>query len=108
VAVAVSMLTATTFMLRDGMPSQDLGPDSSGRFDRSNTITRLVRKLEDLGCEVELKKAAPPRRAAHCSLLLGHYLLPVTSRTLDANAGLFRMVHFYSARREAVHRPSEK
>ena len=45
-------------MLRDGVPYQDLGSDYFDRLDRSNTIKRLVRKLEDLACEVELKKAA--------------------------------------------------
>lgn len=58
VAVAASMLTATYFMLRDGVPYHDLGPDYFDRLDRSNTIKRLVRKLEDLGCQVELNKAA--------------------------------------------------
>ena len=52
------MLTATYFMLRDGVPYHDLGSDYFDRFDRSNTIKRLLRKLGDLGCEVELKKAA--------------------------------------------------
>ena len=58
VAVAASMLTATYFMLRDGVPYHDLGSDYFDRLDRSNTIKRLVRKLEDLGCEVKLEKAA--------------------------------------------------
>ena len=46
------------FMLRDGVPYHDVGPDYFDRLNRANTIKRLVRKLEDLGCEVELKKAA--------------------------------------------------
>jgi len=58
IAVAASMLTATYFMLRDGVPYHDLGSDYFDRLDRSNTIKRLVRKLEDLGCEVKLEKAA--------------------------------------------------
>ncbi len=58
VAVAASMLTAMYFMLRDGGPYQDFGPDYFDRLDRSNTIKWLVRKLEDLGCDIELKKAA--------------------------------------------------
>jgi transposase len=57
-AVAASMLTAAYYMLRDGVEYQDLGPDHFDRRDKSKAITRLVRRLHDLGCEVELKHAA--------------------------------------------------
>lgn len=57
-AVAASMLTAAYHMLRDGVEYQDLGPDHFDRRDKSKAITRLVRRLHDLGCEVELKHAA--------------------------------------------------
>lgn len=57
-AVAASMLTAAYYMLRDGVEYQDLGPDHFDRRDKSKVITRLVRRLHDLGCEVELKHAA--------------------------------------------------
>jgi DNA repair exonuclease SbcCD nuclease subunit len=55
---AASMLTAAYFMLRDGVEYQDLGPDHFDRTDKPKTIRRLVRKLEQLGCQVEVKGAA--------------------------------------------------
>jgi len=54
-AVAASMLAACFFMLRDGVEYRDLGPDHFARHDKAKTIGRLVRRLQDLGCEVELK-----------------------------------------------------
>lgn len=57
VAVAASMLTAVYFMLRDGVEYHDLG----GRFfterDKRETTRRLLRRLRDLGVEVEVKAA---------------------------------------------------
>jgi transposase len=57
VAVAASMLTAVYFMLRDGVEYRDLG----GRFfterDKQETTKRLLRRLRDLGVEVEVKAA---------------------------------------------------
>lgn len=57
VAVAASMLTAVYFMLRDGVEYRDLG----GRFfterDRDATTKRLIRRLRELGVEVEVKAA---------------------------------------------------
>ena len=57
VAVAASMLTAAYFMLRDGVEYRDLG----GRFftdrDKQETTKRLLRRLRDLGVEVEVKAA---------------------------------------------------
>lgn len=58
IAVAASMLTAIYAMLRNQVPYQDLGPDHFDRCDKARTINRLVRKLKELGCEVELKPAA--------------------------------------------------
>lgn len=58
IAVAASMLTATYYMLRDGIEYQDLGADHFDRRDKSKAIVRLVRRLHDLGCEVEVKHAA--------------------------------------------------
>lgn len=52
------MLTAAYYMLRDGVEYRDLGPDHFERRDKSKAINRLVRRLYDLGCEVELKHAA--------------------------------------------------
>jgi transposase len=57
-AVAASMLTAAYFMLRDGVEYKDLGPDHFERHDKAKTISRLVRRLKALGCEVDLRTAA--------------------------------------------------
>ena len=57
-AVAASMLTAAFYMLRDGVEYRDLGPDHFDRRDKTKTINRLVRRLTDLGCEVEIKPHA--------------------------------------------------
>lgn len=54
-AVAASMLNACYFMLRDQVDYRDLGPD---RFDRRKTIRRLVRRLEEMGCRVEISAHA--------------------------------------------------
>ncbi len=48
------MLNASYFILRDGVDYRDLGPDHFDRIDRRKTIRRLVRRLEDLGCQVEI------------------------------------------------------
>lgn len=57
-AVAASMLTAAYYMLRDGVPYRDLGAKHFDRRDQTKTIRRLVRRLADLGCEVEVKAHA--------------------------------------------------
>lgn len=57
-AVAGSMLTACYFMLRDHVPFRDLGAKHFDRHDTRKTIGRLVRRLEDLGCRVELTPVA--------------------------------------------------
>lgn len=57
-AVAASMLTAAYFMLRDGVAYRDLGADHFDRRDRSKAIHRLVRRLQDLGCDVTLTPTA--------------------------------------------------
>ena len=51
-AVAASMLTAIYFMLRNGVPYRDLGPQHFDERQRSRTIRRLLRRLHDLGCPV--------------------------------------------------------
>lgn len=53
-AVAASMLNASYFILRDHVDYHDLGSHHFDRFDRRKTIRRLVRRLEDLGCQVEI------------------------------------------------------
>jgi transposase len=57
-AVAASMLTACYFMLRDRVPFRDLGAKHFDRHDARRTIGRLVRRLENLGCKVELTAVA--------------------------------------------------
>jgi len=57
-AVAASMLTAAYHMLKKGVEYKDLGADHFSRRERSKTIQRLVRRLNDLGCEVQLTSQA--------------------------------------------------
>jgi transposase len=57
-AVAASMLTAAWHMLRDGVEYQDLGGDYFVQRDKSKVAGRLVRRLQDLGYEVDIKTAA--------------------------------------------------
>jgi transposase len=58
IAVAASILTAAYFMLRDGTLYQDLGADHFDRKDRNRAAARLVRRLQHLGYEVNLREAA--------------------------------------------------
>ena len=57
-AVAASMLNAAWHMLKDRVEYKDLGADHFARRDRSKAIRRLVRRLNDLGCKVELTTEA--------------------------------------------------
>ena len=57
-AVAASMLTAIYHMLKNGIDYHDLGPEHFSRRDRSKTILRLVRRLNDLGCDVTVTPQA--------------------------------------------------
>lgn len=57
-AVAASMLTAAFHILRDGVEYRDLGPLHFDRRDKTKTINRLVKRLADLGCDVEVKAHA--------------------------------------------------
>lgn len=52
--VAPSMLTAAFRMLRDGTEYNDLGSKHFDRKDKSKTIRRLLKRLQDLGCDVPL------------------------------------------------------
>lgn len=54
VAVAASILTAAYYMLRDGTSYKDLGPNHFDKIDKSKTARTLVRKLKDLGYQVEV------------------------------------------------------
>ena len=53
-AVAASMLTAAYHMLKNGIEYKDLGAGHFTRRDRSQIIRRLVRRINALGCEVQL------------------------------------------------------
>lgn len=57
-AVAASMLTAAYHMLRDGTFYEDLGPRHFDRISKDAQVRRLVRRLTELGCTVEIKTAA--------------------------------------------------
>ena len=57
VAVAASMLTATYFMLRNGVEYHDLGGRHFAERYKHETAKRLLRRLRDLGVEVEVKAA---------------------------------------------------
>jgi len=50
--VAASMLTAAFHMLRDGTEYNDLGANHFDHQDRTKTIRRLMKRLQDLGCNV--------------------------------------------------------
>jgi transposase len=58
VAVAASILTAAYFILRDGIPYRDLGPDYFDRRDRTAVVRRLRRRIEALGYRVDLHQVA--------------------------------------------------
>jgi transposase len=57
-AVAASMLTATYHMLKHGIEYHDLGAGHFLRRDREKMILRLVRRINDLGCQVQLMPQA--------------------------------------------------
>lgn len=45
-------------MLCDGVEYHDLGSDHFDRRDKTKAIGRLVRRLGDLGCKVEIQMIA--------------------------------------------------
>jgi transposase len=53
-AVASSILTAVWHMLRTGSSYRDLGSDHFDRRDKNRLARRLIRRLHDLGVQVEL------------------------------------------------------
>lgn len=53
-AVAASMLTAAYHMLKNEVEYKDLGAEHFTRRDREKMIQRLVRRINDLGCQVQL------------------------------------------------------
>jgi transposase len=58
VGVAASILTAAYFMLRDGVPYRDLGPDYFNTIDKDARAQRHIKSLESLGYKVKLEQAA--------------------------------------------------
>jgi len=58
VAVAASMLTAAYHMLQRGVLYEDLGPDHFDRRDKAKVAKRLIRRLAELGLQVEIKAAS--------------------------------------------------
>lgn len=54
VAVAASMLSAAYHMLKNTLPYHDLGAAHFARRDRAKVIQRLVRRINELGCDVQL------------------------------------------------------
>src|SRR5262249_31438750 len=58
IAVAASMLTAAWHLLKNGVEYKDLGADHFNQRDKSKIAGRLVKRLLDLGYEVDLKNAA--------------------------------------------------
>ncbi len=57
VAVAASMLTAAYFMLRDEKDYHDLGGRYLANRDKQRVTQSLLRRLRNLGVEVEVKAA---------------------------------------------------
>lgn len=57
VAVAASILTAVYFILRDGVQFRELGANYFDRRDGDKATLRLVKRLKELGWEVELTAA---------------------------------------------------
>jgi hypothetical protein len=58
IAVAASILTAAYHILKDGAFYADLGPDHFVRRDKAKVLNRLVRRIKDLGYDIEIKAAA--------------------------------------------------
>jgi transposase len=57
-AVAHSLLVSIYHMLRDHLPSQDLGPDYFDHLHAQRLERHYVRRLEDLGFQVQLMPAS--------------------------------------------------
>lgn len=58
VAVAASMLTAAYHILKNGTEYRDLGAQHFTQRDRSKLINRFLRRLKDLGCDVQVTEQA--------------------------------------------------
>jgi transposase len=55
-AVAASILTAVFHILRDGVAYRDLGADHFSRLTREGKARKLVRQLESLGFDVDIRE----------------------------------------------------
>jgi hypothetical protein len=51
------MLTDVYYMLRDGVEFHDLGDQHFVHHDKARVTNRLLKRLRDLGVEVEVKAA---------------------------------------------------
>jgi transposase len=58
IAVAAAMLRTAYHMLKDGTFYQDLGPDYRARKNPEHAAQNLAKRIQALGYQVELKKAA--------------------------------------------------
>lgn len=58
VAVAASMLTAVYYILRDNVEYREMGSHYFERLDRTQVTQRLVKRLRDLGYQVQLAEVA--------------------------------------------------
>jgi hypothetical protein len=58
VAVAASMLTAAYHILRAGVPYRELTGAYFDTRDRTKLAKRLIRRLADLGVQVDIRTAA--------------------------------------------------
>jgi hypothetical protein len=58
IAVAASMLTAASYILRDDEDYHDLGAEHFRRGDHARLVAGLTRRLHHLGYEVTLRPAA--------------------------------------------------
>ena len=57
-AVAASILTAAYYVLRDQVLYRDLGPLYLARLDQDLTAQRQARRIQELGYEVQIRRAA--------------------------------------------------
>jgi hypothetical protein len=60
VAVAAAMLRSVYYMLSRHLPYQDLGPTYFENKTRTRTVSRLLKRLKDLGIEVLQTRTTEP------------------------------------------------
>jgi transposase len=64
VAVAASMLRSAYYMLSRGVPYHDLSPAHFDSHHRTRTVSRLLKRLKQLGIEVVQTRISPPSSEA--------------------------------------------